>query len=241
MSIPLRGDRAVRDMIYADLHASDIEADAPVYHNPATASSGEAPVWDGSKWVPTDVLTPAEHTAIGDGAPHHAAVSLDTAADDLLSLSAQTLGLAAQTANTVLVGPLAGTAVAPTFRALTAADLPGVVQQLHVWVADDAQNPAMGTLPANSYVLRVHCYVAEAFNSDGADQLTLGYDADPDAFATTIDVSTTGSKTVTLGVEAGYGASSRDVEAYYTNGGTEPTAGKALLLLEYCAVTAPPA
>jgi hypothetical protein len=108
------------------------------------------------------------------------------------------------------------------------------------WAADTAQNPALGTLPAHSYVLRVHVQVTEAFDSDGTDELTVGYDADPDAYATTIDVSTTGSKTVTLGAGAGYDATSRSVKAYYTNGGTEPTTGAALILVEYATVGVAP-
>lgn len=71
----------------------------------------------------SDVLTPAEHTAIGNTAPHHAAVTLDANADTLLALSGQTLGLDTQTANTVWAGPTTGAAAVPTFRALVASDL----------------------------------------------------------------------------------------------------------------------
>lgn len=103
--------------------------------------------------------------------------------------------------------------------------------------AHKTQNPPMGVLPAFSYVLRVHIHVTEAFNSDGDDQISVGYDADTDAFATATDVSTTGVKSVTLGTLAGYNATARDVEAYYVNSGTEPTAGKATVVLEYTLVT----
>jgi hypothetical protein len=71
-----------------------------------------------------DVLTPTEHTAIGNGAPHHAAVTLDANADTLLSLSTQALGLDTQAANTVWAGPTTGAAAVPTPRSLVSADMP---------------------------------------------------------------------------------------------------------------------
>ncbi len=93
---PLPGDRgawAVDTAAHAALHASDITDSAPVYHNPTGATSGDAPIWDGSKWVPGDVLTPAEHTAIGNDAPHHAPVTLGEGNLDLLALDGQELTL----------------------------------------------------------------------------------------------------------------------------------------------------
>jgi hypothetical protein len=120
------------------------------------------------------------------------------------------------------------------------ATLPGRCR-LFAWVAHDAQNSALGALPANSHILAVHCQVLELFDSDGADEITVGYDATPNAYATAIDVSTTGIKTVTLGAEVGFEDTARAVEAYYVNGGTEPTTGKALIILEYAPVSAAPA
>jgi hypothetical protein len=70
------------------------------------------------------VLTPSEHNAIGDGSPHHAAVTLAADADVLLELSTQEIGLDSQDANTVLAGPTSGAAADPTFRALVADDIP---------------------------------------------------------------------------------------------------------------------
>lgn len=52
-------------------------------------------------------------------------VSLDANAATLLTLVGQTLGLDTQAANVVLAGPTSGGAAVPTFRALTAADIPG--------------------------------------------------------------------------------------------------------------------
>jgi hypothetical protein len=48
---------------------------------------------DGQEITLADVLTPAEHTAIGDSAPHHAPVTLDPASDIALELSGQSLKL----------------------------------------------------------------------------------------------------------------------------------------------------
>ena len=76
-------------------------------------------------------LTPGAHTAIGNGAPHHAAISLAASASVLLDLSGQALSLDTQTANYVLAGPVSGGAVAPTFRALVAADIPAAAPAAH--------------------------------------------------------------------------------------------------------------
>lgn len=69
-------------------------------------------------------LTDAEHTAIGNSSPHHAAVTLAADADALLGLSTQQITLDNQTANTVLAGPATGAAADPAFRALVDADIP---------------------------------------------------------------------------------------------------------------------
>lgn len=80
------------------------------------------PVLDSGDLHP-EYMTPDEHTAVGDGAPHHAAVTLAADADTLLGLSTQQLTLDSQDANTVLAGPSSGAAADPTFRALVAADI----------------------------------------------------------------------------------------------------------------------
>lgn len=108
-------------------------------------------------------------------------------------------------------------------------------QVLSGWVFFGTQNPTLGTLPRNAVVLNVRCYVRTAFNSDGTDEITVGHDAAADAYATAIDVSTTGVKTPTLGATALIPEESAaiTVEAYYTNGGTEPTTGEAFIVVEY--------
>lgn len=109
------------------------------------------------------------------------------------------------------------------------------------WAADDARNPTLGTLPARTIPTRVLIDVQEAFNSDGADTLTVGWDADTDALVTRVDVSSTGLIEVTLssnnGVSLGrFNGTTRTVEAYYANDGTEPTTGKVLITVEYVPV-----
>lgn len=117
---------------------------------------------------------------------------------------------------------------------------PDVVHRLSGWLADDAQTVTLGDIPAHACVLRTYVQVIEAFDSDGTDQATVGYDADPDAYVTAVDVSATGIKTVTPGAGAGYDATARTAKAYYSNGGSEPTTGKALVFVEYIAAAAAP-
>lgn len=71
-----------------------------------------------------EYMTPAEHTAIGNSAPHHAAMTLDANADTLLALAAQKLGLDTQSAGRFLGGPISGAAAVPTFRVLDVEDMP---------------------------------------------------------------------------------------------------------------------
>jgi len=78
-----------------------------------------------------DCLSPAEHTLIGDAAPHHPPVTLDVTAEVLLDLTVQELSLDLQAKNTVLAGPAAGAAAAPTFRALADADIAGLTAPAH--------------------------------------------------------------------------------------------------------------
>jgi hypothetical protein len=56
----------------------------------------------------------------------HAAITIDTNADTLLSLTGQALGLDTQAAATVLAGPTTGTAAVPTMRALVTTDIPAL-------------------------------------------------------------------------------------------------------------------
>ena len=73
--------------------------------------------------------TPVQIGGAAVVAASHAAVTLDTNADTLLSLSTQALGLDTQTANYVLSGPVTGSPAVPTFRALVDADIPAALMR----------------------------------------------------------------------------------------------------------------
>lgn len=111
--IPMPGDRAAWDETeYGSLHARDIQEEKFLHHidpdNPPPHNlselddvdttgkvDGDALLYSETtdKWEPSDVLTPDEHTAIGNGAPHHAAVTLGGGNDAALALSGQELTL----------------------------------------------------------------------------------------------------------------------------------------------------
>ncbi len=121
-------------------------------HAPVTLGIGSDPVLNlvGQELTLADVLTPAEHTAIGDGTPHHAAVSLAASAAAVLSLAAQQIDLQTQAANTMLAGPTTGADAAPAFRALVDADIPAAIARdaevtaaiaAHAGIANAHHNP----------------------------------------------------------------------------------------------------
>lgn len=103
---------------------------------------------------------------------------------------------------------------------------------IYKWITKSRQTIDTGGLPASSYIKSVICHVKEAFNSSGSDTITIGSDSDTDSIATSIDVSTTGIKSVTLGVNAGYNSAAQQCKIFYTAGGTAPTTGKALIAIE---------
>lgn len=117
------------------------------------------------------------------------------------------------------------------------------------WVLDNAQNPSLGTLPANAMVTAVDLWVEESFNAGGAnDSLTVGYDGDTDAYVQTGLNMTTDE--LREHITEGHGSTgdilgkvdptSRSVEAYLTHTGGEPTTGKAYIILHYIIATAEP-
>ncbi len=109
----------------------------------------------------------------------------------------------------------------------------GLSEFIHGWVADDFQTVVLGDIPKDAYVKAVNIHVTEAFDSDGTDQIQVGWTSDNDALATLTDVSTTGVKAVTLGANNGYNGTGQTVTAYYVNGGSEPTTGKAIVSVEF--------
>lgn len=104
------------------------------------------------------------------------------------------------------------------------------------WLTKDTQTVELGVLRSPRYIMRVHIHCTQAFNSDGTDNITVGYTGTTNAYATATDVATTGVKSVTLGSGVGYDATNRTVTATYANGGTEPSTGKALVIVEYLRV-----
>lgn len=112
------------------------------------------------------------------------------------------------------------------------------IKYLAGWVRFDRQNPTLGYLSGRFAVTDVRIYVAEVFNSSGTDQIKVGFDADDDAYAPLVDVSSTGRATVTLGDYINYPdpTDKRKVEAYYVAGGSAPATGKALVMVGYIQV-----
>lgn len=59
--VPMHGDRSAFDNIgFPDEHAKDVANGTPIQHNPTDAETGDAPVWDGEKWVAKDVVLQLE-------------------------------------------------------------------------------------------------------------------------------------------------------------------------------------
>lgn len=53
---PLEGDRAAFAVIsHPTKHADDLKSGTPIHHVPAGVYVGDAPVWDGTKYAPTNV------------------------------------------------------------------------------------------------------------------------------------------------------------------------------------------
>lgn len=117
-----------------------------------------------------------------------------------------------------------------------------VMGRLEGWVefGDDGVAVTLGTKPADAFVYETLIHVTEAFDSGTSDLMTIGWDSDPDALATSQSVATTGIKTPTAGASEGYSAAQQTVKAYYASTGTAPTAGKALVVVFFFQVTTSP-
>lgn len=122
--------------------------------------------------------------------------------------------------------------------------VPGIHTQkrtLSGWVTAASQSIELGWLPATFAVVNVSVRVQQAFNSDGTDLLEVGYSGDDDAYMTALDVSTTGIKSVTLGSKVLWeDDNGRTLIVKYTNGGSEPTEGRALVLVEWSPIQVRP-
>ncbi len=100
------------------------------------------------------------------------------------------------------------------------------------FVSVSRQSLNLGFLRTPHKVLRAHVEVVEAFNSNGSDLLVVGNSGNADAYVESVDVSTIGIKSVVLGSEVGYDDTPFDVTAVYTAGGSAPTTGAAIIILE---------
>lgn len=108
------------------------------------------------------------------------------------------------------------------------------------WITKGRQTVDLGSLPADTYIMRAHCHVTQAFNSDGSDTITVGSDADPDSIVTSVDVSSTGIKSLTLGSSAGFNSAAQQIKIVYANSGSEPSTGAALFIFETVKVPSSP-
>lgn len=55
---PKAGDRSAFDVTnFPEVHASDLEADTPIHHVPAGATTGDTLRWDGAKWISETVVS----------------------------------------------------------------------------------------------------------------------------------------------------------------------------------------
>lgn len=107
------------------------------------------------------------------------------------------------------------------------------VQTISAWITKDRQTIYPGNFRVPRKILRIHVEVYEAFNSDGTDLLDIGYVGSASAYANDVVVSSTGIASVTLGAGVIFDPTNRELVLTYSNGGTEPTLGKALVIIEF--------
>jgi hypothetical protein len=88
-------------------------------------------------------------------------------------------------------------------------------------------------IPQYSVVNRVDLLVTEAFNSDGTDEIEVGFGTDHDGLALPVDVSTTGPKILLAGTYLGTMLDYTFLNAAYTAGGSAATAGRAIVTVYY--------
>ncbi|KKL54454.1 hypothetical protein LCGC14_2265230, partial [marine sediment metagenome] len=144
--------------------------------------------------------------------------------------------------NDVTGDSLIGTTGMRTGGTITASGGP-VVNTFEGWCTHEAATDTitLGTLPANAIVIGLFVWVQEAFNSDGNDFLEVGFDANPDAYGTSLDVSGTGVKAMTLGsTSKTVDATSRVVKVFYDDQGTDASAGEVHVVIEWIQATINP-
>jgi hypothetical protein len=130
-----------------------------------------------------------------------------------------------------------------TVRYSGLARVPGVPTGETRWliglVRYDGANPTLGTMPVNSMIVdSPRVYVDAAFTDTGTDLLTIGWDSNADAVVESLDVSSTGAKTLVLGDNVGVRQTvARTVEAYYTGQNGNAGAGKATIVIPFVICT----
>lgn len=117
------------------------------------------------------------------------------------------------------------------------------VRSVSGWLADNNTSMTLGRIPAGSVTTNVWVWVTEAFNSDGTDIINVGIPGNEYVYAYNFDVAaTTKFHVPLLGTITGSGAvranmgfrpNAEEVVAFYNAGGSAPTTGKALVILEY--------
>ena len=104
-----------------------------------------------------EYMTPAEHDAVGDASPHHAAVTIGASGYSILDLSGQAFGFDSQSANLFLASPN-GSSGTPQFRTMGTADLPTIPHSL------------LGSIGANDHHAQNHALTS----GDHTGQLPFG-------------------------------------------------------------------
>lgn len=195
---------------------------------------------------------------------HHDPVTLSAAADGVLSLSTQQIGLDDQTANTVLAGPTSAPAAAPAFRSLVAADIPALTSAKISDFNEAAQDAVGGILTDTNDVNLSYDdagnTISAAFTTTGQTQVTLANGANANVnIGTALVVNVvgpTGSFSIS-GFTGGYAgrqlfvhntttnnmtASNEDAGSIAANrittmGGAAVTSGIGLMHFVYCGVS----
>jgi hypothetical protein len=133
-----------------------------------------------------------------------------------------------------LARPGGGFTVASTTTGATAAAVPQEVLRYTAWVDVNNKTVVLGQIPDNTTVWDAALYVQQAFDSDGTDRVTVGWDGVTEAIvksAAMSDVATTGDRPILFGdyfrqYQGPTLTQPRTLKAYYVAGGSAPTQGK---------------
>ena len=114
---------------------------------------------------------------------------------------------------------------------------PNVVTVARATIAyTDTTSVSLGFLPPNATVIGARVLVTTAFNGSTTDVIDIGVNGTANNIADDVDVSSTGSASVTLGAAAGATQSTTDpteITAIYVDGASDSSAGSAEVIVEY--------